>query len=362
MHEQFLLAALDQAWLGRGMCAPNPSVGAVAVHEGKIIAQSWHRGAGTPHAEKLLLEQLPKNIAEITLYVTLEPCNHWGKTPPCVDAIVKFGVKKVVYAFRDPNPTVIANDTPHILKAHGIEVLHFPLPAIDVFYQSYHHWSVTKKPWVTIKMAQSMDGKIAGYKGERISLSNDWCAQFTHQKRLHSDVILTTAKTINQDDPFLNVRLPSGHDAKPVAVLDSRATINPKAKLFTTAKHCHLYYDEHYPMHAMLPNSSYQAVPATQGLLDLEAILYHLGHLGYHDVWVEAGGTLFTALHLAKLINRTYVYLVPTVLGETAVSAYHHAEMFNGACTVSWQAMGDNMIACIDWVMDPTQETQCSQV
>jgi diaminohydroxyphosphoribosylaminopyrimidine deaminase/5-amino-6-(5-phosphoribosylamino)uracil reductase len=352
MHEQFLLAALDQAWLGRGICAPNPSVGAVAVHEGKIIAQSWHRGAGTLHAEQLLLEQLPKNSSEITLYVTLEPCNHWGKTPPCVDAIIKYGIKKVVYAYRDPNPVVVTNNTPRILNDHGIDVLHYPLPVIDDFYQSYRYWTLTKKPWVTVKMAQTMDGKIAGVGGEPVCISNALCSEFTHKKRLHSDVILTTARTINKDDPLLNIRLLGENIAKPVAIIDSRSGLNPAAKLFTTAKYCHIYHNDHPPTQEIHPNATRHAMPTTQGLLDLEAVINHLGSLGYHDVWVEAGGTLFSALHLARLVNRTYIYIAPTVLGSGAVAAYHHVDMLNQPCKVAWQAMGDNMIASLDWMTD----------
>lgn len=353
MHEQFLLAALNQACLGRGLCAPNPSVGAVAVHNGQIIAQTWHHGAGTPHAERLLLEQLPKNIkniSDITLYVTLEPCNHWGKTPPCVDAIVSFGIKKVVYAYRDPNPIIVANNTPRLLREHGIDILHYPLPEIDSFYQSYRYWTLTKKPWVSIKMAQTMDGKIAGKNGVRISLSNELCAQFTHKKRLQSDVILTTARTVNIDNPLLNARLPDGHVAKPIAIIDNRCTLNPAATIFTTAKHCHIYSAEHKSTQMAYQNSTHHVVPSTDGFLDLESVILHLGQLGYHDVWIEAGGTLFSSLHLARLINRTYLYIVPAVLGGAAMSAYHHIDMFNQACNVSWQSMGDNMMAILDWV------------
>lgn len=352
MHEQFLLAALNQAKLGRGICAPNPSVGAVAVHKGKIIAQTWHRGAGTPHAEQLLLEQLPKNISEITLYVTLEPCNHWGKTPPCVDAIIQYGVKRVVYAYRDPNPIIIANNTPRVLNEHGVEVFHYPLPEIDDFYQSYRYWTLTNKPWVTVKLAQSLDGKIAGAKGARVQLSNALCEAFTHQKRRQCDVILTTARTINQDDPKLNVRLSGVEEAKPVAIIDSHATVNPEANVFSTAKHCHIYHSEQCVPSTIHSNSTCHAMPATKGLLDLSAVISHLGKLGYHDVWVEAGGALFSALHLAQLVNKTYIYVVPKVLGESAISAYHHADIFNSACNVSWQTMGDNMIASLDWATD----------
>lgn len=349
MHEQFLLAALEQAYLGRGSCAPNPSVGAVAVCAGEIIAQSWHHGAGTPHAEKLLLEKITSNLSDVTLYVTLEPCNHWGKTPPCVDAIIEHGIKKVVYAYRDPNPIVKSNNTPRILGDHGVEFLHYPLDVIDQFYESYHYWMVTNKPWVTVKLAQTMDGKIAGVNGERLQLSNAACADFTHQQRLHTDIILTSARTVNQDDPLLNVRLQGNETAKPVAILDCRGTLKPTAKIFQTAKHCHIYHGEDYPSAFPPPNSTLHYIPTAQGLLNLEAVIQDLGQQGFHDVWVEAGGTLFSALHLARLVNRTYLYIVPKILGQAAVSAFHHIDLFNHPRVVKWQAMGDNMVASLDW-------------
>lgn len=360
MHKQFLLAALDQAWLGRGICAPNPSVGAVAVHNEEIIAQSWHRGAGLPHAEQLLLKQLPKNLSGVTLYVTLEPCNHWGKTPPCVDAIIQYGIERVVYAYRDPNPLIVANNTPELLQQSGIDVLHYSLAEVDAFYQSYRYWTITKKPWVTVKMAQTMDGKIAGAQGKQVSISNASCAEFTHQKRLHSDVILTTVRTVNQDNPLLNARLSNTSVAKPVAIIDSRGTLNPKAKLLTTAKHCHIYHDENHQIDA-LPNCVYHAMPTNKGQLDLEAIIRHLGSLGYHDVWVEAGGNLFTALHQARLVNKTFLYIAPTILGQEALSAYQQADIFNHASNITWQAMGNNVIASLDWSMG-TEEYPCLPV
>lgn len=350
MHKQFLLAALDQAWLGRGICTPNPSVGAVAVHMGKIIAQSWHHGAGTLHAEQLLLEQLPKDIPDITLYVTLEPCNHWGRTPPCVDAIIKYGIKRVVYAYSDPNPVIIANDTPSLLRQQGIDVLHHPIPEVDDFYQSYHHWTTTKKPWVTAKIAQTLDGKIAIQGSLPIRLSNTICDEFTHKQRLHSDLILTTARTIIQDDPALNVRLSDTVIAKPVAIIDRLASLKGDEKIFTTAKQCHIYYDKHCPEHALDAKYPCHPVPVKQGRLDLAAVIEHLGGLGYHDVWVEAGGVLFSALHQAGLVNRTHVYIVPRILGDMAVPAHHYTDLFAQKYRLRWQAMGDNMIASLDWL------------
>lgn len=353
MHQQFLLEALDQAKLGRGMCSPNPSVGAVAVQNGQIIARAWHKGAGTLHAEPLLLAQLPPKMPGIDLYVTLEPCNHWGKTPPCVDAIVDYGVDRVFFAYADPNPIVSKNNSVEILNSKGITATHIQLPEVDNFYKSYSYWLKTGKPWVTVKMAQSFDGKIGYINEDRVILSNSLCAEFTHQQRASCDIILTTAKTITCDNPQLNVRLKEKNQAKPLAIIDSNLNLNSQAKVFSTAKECLIYYKNEInftEQRAFYGNSRYYPMPLKNGKLNLEAIIYHLGEQGYHDVWVEAGGALFSALHADGLVNSTYLYLVPTSLGPEAVTAYQGLEIFKRKHTVSWQAMNDNMIACLEWL------------
>lgn len=349
MHKYFMLAALDQAWLGRGSCAPNPSVGAVAVHKGEIIARAWHRGAGTAHAEQRVLEQIPRGMTDVTLYVTLEPCNHWGRTPPCVTAIIDHGIAEVIYGYSDPNPLVAANNTPELLQAKGVNVLHYPLTEINAFYQSYRYWTLTKMPWVTAKIAQSLDGKIAGSNGQRCYLSNTECAEFTHLKRLHTDVILTTARTVNLDNPLLNVRIKESEQGKVVAIIDRCLSTNKEAKLFKTAKHCHFFYDERYKVESPYPNCSYHAVPSKNGLLDLTTIVKHLGHLGFHDVWLEAGGQLFSAMHREALVQRTYLYVVPQLLGNDAVPAFDGHEIFKRESKVTWEIKADNVIACFDW-------------
>lgn len=349
MHEKFLFAAMEEAKQGLGLCAPNPCVGAVAVKSGHIIAQAFHNGAGNPHAEQLLIEKLPPNEPGVTLYVTLEPCNHYGRTPPCVDAIVKYGFERVVFAYCDPNPLVARQNTSEKLRAHGISVLHHPLPEMDAFYQSYRYWTETGRPWVTVKMAQTFDGKIAAKGGERVILSNSACEAFTHKNRLASDIILTTAQTVNQDDPRFNVRLPDSNHKKPVAIIDSRLTVNPASVVFSMASHCSIFYDEKCAKPKNTKNRTYHPIPAEKGLLDLGAVVCVLGDLGYHDVWLEAGGRMFTAMHQARLVQRTYIYLVPTLLGEDAISTYHHPDVLSHAKQVSWQAMDDNMIARLDW-------------
>lgn len=349
MHEQFMLAALSEAWLGRGVCAPNPAVGAVAVLNGEIIAQAFHSGAGSPHAEQKLIELLPDDCTSVIVYVTLEPCNHWGRTPPCVDALIAKKIKAVVYGYRDPNPVVALNNTPEKLNAHGIQALYFPMPEIDAFYQSYAHWVRTGMPWVTVKMAQTLDGKIAGEAGVPVMLSNQACASFTHHARQHTDVILTTARTINQDNPALNVRQ---HDEviqnKTVAILDRRGALNHDSKIYKTAKQCLIYHGEAYTPYSTDCCSTY-SMPADDRGLELQSVLRHLGTLGFHDVWVEAGATLFASLHLASLVQRTHLYIVPRVLGDSAVALYSQVNFFNKPHQIEWRSMGNNIIATIDW-------------
>src|SRR5262249_16751153 len=152
--------ALEQAQKHRGFCAPNPAVGAVMVKGGEVIGCGHHEGPGSPHAEVIALNSvtdlaLAKNS---TLYVTLEPCCHWGRTPPCTDLLIKTGIKKVIYGFADPNPQV-NGEGDKILRQAGIESTHHSLPEIDEFYTSYTHWWRTKLPYVTAKLAQSADEK-----------------------------------------------------------------------------------------------------------------------------------------------------------------------------------------------------------
>ncbi len=350
MHEQLMLAALEQAWLGRGTCAPNPAVGAVAVRNGTIIAHAFHSGAGMPHAESMLLAQLPAACADVTVYVTLEPCNHWGKTPPCVDALIASGVQRVVYGYADPNPLVRANNTPARLRAAGIEVVHFPMPAVDEFYRAYAHWLRTGMPWVTVKMAQTFDGKFARDTGAPVQLSNAACARFTHQQRQYTDVILTTACTVNRDNPALNARVTAVPLAKPVAIIDRQGRLNPQAQIYHTAQTCLIYCSASVAETKRAEaRAVYYAMPLVDGKLDLVAVLRHLGALGKHEVWVEAGAGLFAALHHAQLVQRTILYWVPRVLGPSARALYGVTDLFQVEHSIQWQAMEDNLMVSIEW-------------
>lgn len=349
MHKEYMLSALEQAQLGRGFCAPNPSVGAVAVSQNRIIAKAYHSGAGLPHAEQLLIQQLPPGSSSITLYVTLEPCNHWGRTPPCVDAIIACGIQRVIYAYTDPNPLVSANHTPKILREHGIEVIHYPLAEIDQFYQSYHYWLQTQKPWLTVKIAQTLDGCIAGSTGQRLAISNARCAEFTHQQRQATDIILTTSRTILQDDPQFTARRGDQVVAKELAILDSQLQIPETMMALQLAKKSHIFYNETLPQPEDSPTRIYHPCKMQGAQLDLAAVMTQLGDLGYHDVWVEAGRKLFMALHQENLVNRTHIYIAPDVLGAQGMNLFTEKWPITPAKSHHWQVLGDNGVLTLEW-------------
>lgn len=349
MHKAFMRVALAQAQLGRGQCAPNPSVGAVVVQQGRVIASAYHLGAGQPHAEYAVLKQIDPGSPDLTLYVTLEPCNHWGRTPPCVDSIIAHGVQHVVYAYADPNPLVAENNTPALLQARGIAVTHCPMPEVDRFYQSYAHWLYTKRPWVTVKMAQSLDAKIAGKEGLRLSISNEECRQLTHQQRLESDVILTTAQTLIRDNPQLNARLGHATHAKSLAILDTHLRLPHTIQAACLAKKVHIYYDHTQAVLNPHPDWQYHPMPIQHKRLDLAAVLTHLGQQGYHDVWVEAGAHLFSALHENRLVNRTYWYVAPKHIGAQGLDASAKPIDFKHTKAMTWTVLGDNAVLTIDW-------------
>jgi len=327
MSQYYLLKALDEAYKRRGFTAPNPAVGAVVVSDNKIIASGTHWGPGHAHAERHALSKLPRHVTRgTTLYVTLEPCCHEGRTPACTDAIIEAGVSRVVYAMRDPN---LPNATRghDVLSAHGIEVVHEPLPEIDAFYEAYCCWLATKRPFVIAKLALSKDDDIAYLDGNPAVLSGPEAAQFTHQQRLYADVILTTATTVLNDDPALNVRLGDKRIAKPVCVLDSKQRLTGNERLFKTAE---------------------KVFCLNEGHQDLNHVIASLGEQGYHQVWVEVGATALHALLEQALVQRLILYKTPTKLAAPGLKASIIPTNFNPKTTQSC-ALGQDIVVQYDF-------------
>ncbi len=319
MNATMMKKALLLAETMRGFCAPNPSVGAILVKNGKIISQGVHHGPGTLHGEAEAIKTCDRKAEGSTLYVTLEPCCHHGRTPPCTDLIIQSKIKAVYFGYQDPNP-IVAGKGIKQLKAAGIECHQMAMPEIDEFYRSYTYWTRHRRPWVVAKIAMSLDGKIAGPHGKPIVLTGKKLQRYTHEWRKKSDAILTTVKTIINDDPKMNVRLEGKAIKKRVYVIDSNLQLPHSATLLKTAKEIILFHSSQIDKKNLekwdKKNSRCVAIPEEAGGLNLEAILAEIGRDGVHDLWVEAGGRLFTALFNQGLLNRALVCVAPKIVGS----------------------------------------------
>jgi diaminohydroxyphosphoribosylaminopyrimidine deaminase / 5-amino-6-(5-phosphoribosylamino)uracil reductase len=350
----YLKQALILATLRRGLCAPNPCVGAVIVKDEKLIASGYHWANGFPHAEVNALEKIDAQLAKgATLYVTLQPCCHTAKkTPPCTKLLIEKGITTVVYAFRDPNPAVGKQSDTQLQQA-GIHCFQQALPEIDQFYTSYQFWWHHKRPFVTAKLAISLDGKIAGPQGKRIHLTGKTAQQFTHQQRKRSDAILTTAKTILCDNPSFNVRIDNTTISKPLYILDSELTTPLSATIFNTAKNITLFHksDLNGNKQEKYKKAKLRLIPidANEQGLNLLDVLKQIGLDGCHDLWLEAGGYAFQAFAQRQLLQRAFIYVAPQWLGQAAQTAFTNPEILTLARYQSPQLLDPDICFTFDW-------------
>lgn len=351
-HIELMKQALALAKTRRGFCAPNPAVGAVITRENKIIATGAHFGAGHPHAEIEALKSLQNKAENATLYVTLEPCCHFGKTPPCTDQIIQSGIREVYFGLLDPNPIVAGKGVKELENA-GIRCELINLPEIQEFYRSYIYWTQHRRPWVTIKIAMSLDGKIAGPAGARITLTGPELQRVTHEYRLHSDAILSTINTIVKDDPQFNVRLENNIISKPIYILDSQLRLPREAKILKTAKTLTIFHADTADVHRRqtLINAGIRCeiVPVVGNGLDLQQVLTIIGRDGIHDLWVEAGGTCFQNFLHEKLFHRALIYIAPKILGENATAGFNEPFSFPVNAQIKWYSVGSDCVCEIEF-------------
>jgi len=345
----YLQHALSLAKIRLGFCAPNPSVGAVIVKNEKIIASGYHLQAGAPHAEIAALQALKESANGATLYVTLEPCCHFGKTPPCTDALIKADVSRVVYGYRDPNPIVSGNGEVALTKA-GIACEYVASPEITRFYEGYHYWQRTKKPFITAKIAISLDGKIARANGEPIAITGAELKKFTHECRKQSDAILTTVQTIIHDDPQLNVRYQNETMAKSIYILDRELRIAPTATIFKSAKTITLFHSN------KITNTHFSdlgircvGIEEDNNGLNLSQIIQIIGEDGIHHLWVEAGGKCFTSFLRQKLLQRALIYIAPRWIGEGKPMITDNKDISFIDKAIQWKQMGNDVYCSIEF-------------
>ncbi len=316
---RFLQESLQLAHKGKGFCYPNPAVGSVIVNENQeIISVGFHQAAGKAHAEVNALKNLPNNYktnSELTLYVTLEPCAHFGKTPPCVNAIIESKViSRVVYGYKDPNPNVLGKGA-DLLVNNNIECEYVSCKEIDIFYEPYKLWLKTQKPFITAKLAITLNGMIANHDSTPFKITGDIINKFTHQNRQSTDAILTTAETIISDNPKLNARIGDTHTKKKLYIIDRCLKLPEDANIFKTSSSLTVFYSKPISdsKKSLLCNKGCQLVEVSNSNkeLDLKAIIAQIGKDGVHSLWVEAGGRLFASLLRQKLLQKAFIYIAP---------------------------------------------------
>lgn len=352
-HLAYMKLALALAKERRGFCAPNPAVGALVVKDGVVLAEGKHWAAGQPHAERDALNKLEGKAKGTIMYVTLEPCCHFGKTPPCTQGIIDAGIERVYYGFQDPNPTVGGKGAQELIAA-GIPCEQVQLSEIDEFYQSYSYWLEHRRPFVTGKIALSFDGKIAGPKGKRVLITGKMLQRLTHEYRRNSDALLTTANTIIHDDPELNVRLDQESIAKRIYILDSQLRLPLDAKVLTTASEVIIFHekDADEKGRQQLRNKNIRCVPIQKDKngMRLKDVIKTIGEDGIHDLWVESGGRCFQSLVEQRLLNRALIYLAPKILGPQAKPAFNESlALLNGAKVVEWESYGEDAVCRLDY-------------
>jgi diaminohydroxyphosphoribosylaminopyrimidine deaminase/5-amino-6-(5-phosphoribosylamino)uracil reductase len=319
---RWMSRALALAARGRGLTSPNPMVGALVVRDGAVIAERCHERAGGPHAEAAALGDAGARAQGATLYVTLEPCNHVGRTPPCVEAIVRAGVRRVVAATRDPNPRVTGGGA-SALAAAAIEV---DLGCLEPEARELNHTFFTaaalQRPHVTAKWAMTLDGKIAAHDRQSRWITGEEARREAHRLRSESDAIVTGIGTVLADDPSLTVRLEPPWPREPYrVVVDSRARLPLDAALLRTgtAARVLVAVGEDAPAARVAALASGGAsvlqCKSRDGRVDVADVCARLFALDVIAVLLEAGGELTGAFVQAGLVDRVAVFVAPKLVG-----------------------------------------------
>lgn len=322
--KKYMQMAIKLAKKAEGKTSPNPLVGAVIVKNNRIIGIGYHKKAGMPHAEINALKLAGNNARGAALYVNLEPCDHFGKTPPCTNAIIRSGIKKVIIGMKDPNPLNNGRGIKK-LKRYGIKVITRILEKeAESINRPYVKFITKKMPYITVKVAQSLDGKIATKTGDSKWISSEDSRRYVHKLRAGADAVMVGANTILRDDPELLSRL-SGSRQPIRVVVDGRRRIPPASRIFSNSK---------YPVilassvcggnEALRPEGrhshSSRANPAPILLrrdkrAGLVGLMRALAKQGITNIIVEGGWELIADLIEKRLVDKLLIFIAPKVIG-----------------------------------------------
>jgi diaminohydroxyphosphoribosylaminopyrimidine deaminase/5-amino-6-(5-phosphoribosylamino)uracil reductase len=319
---KFMREALQQARKGLGRTSPNPAVGAVIVRDAEIIARGYHHKAGLPHAEVEALRKIDGKAQRATLYVTLEPCNHFGKTPPCTEAILKSGIKRVVVGMKDPNPGVSGGGC-EFLRKNRLEVITGVMESeCRRLNEGYLKFVAHKRPFVLVKSALTIDGWTATSTGDSKWITNERSRQFVHRLRNQVDALMVGVGTVLRDDPSLTTRLRQGQGKDPLRIIaDTHLRIPMNAKVLNHSSNAQtlLAVGNHLSPEDLKryekKGVSVLACPLRGEKIDLGALMDILGHRSVMTLLVEGGASIIGSLFRAKLIDKVFIFTAPKLLG-----------------------------------------------
>ncbi len=298
--KRFIKISLELASKAKGLTSPNPCVGAVVVKNGRIIGKGYHKYAGGPHAEIYALRQAGKRAEGATLYVSLEPCSHYGRTPPCVDAIISSGIKRVVAAMKDPNPKNNGKGL-RILRRNGIKadvgILEAEARRLNEDFVKY----ITKRmPFVAVKVAQTLDGKIATRTGDSKWITGQKARKFVHKLRSEVDAIMVGRGTVLKDDPLLTVRLKGRKVKQPLRIiLSGRSKIPSKARILNSKGGGVIIV----------------TTKEKSRRVDIRPLLKELAKREITSVLIEGGGETIASAFEAGVVDKVYFFIAPKVIG-----------------------------------------------
>jgi diaminohydroxyphosphoribosylaminopyrimidine deaminase/5-amino-6-(5-phosphoribosylamino)uracil reductase len=320
--QTYMQQALALAEMGRGWTSPNPMVGAVVVKDGAVVGRGYHQRVGGPHAEVNAIDDAGERACGATLYVTLEPCNHIGRTPPCTRKIVEAGVRRVVVAMIDPNPGVEGGGNGY-LQDRGIEVTTgICEKEAGVLNEGFVTWVTTGRPFVIAKCAATLDGRIATRTGDSQWVTGKEARRFVHRIRHGVDGIMVGAETVKRDDPSLTTRLGGAPASDPTRIiLDSRLTISPAAKMLHQTSDAPTWVicgpDAPDARRSALETTGARTITATlkEGRIDLPALMDQLGGMGISNLLIEGGGTVIGSALAAGIVDKVCFFYAPKILG-----------------------------------------------
>ncbi|RUO59489.1 bifunctional diaminohydroxyphosphoribosylaminopyrimidine deaminase/5-amino-6-(5-phosphoribosylamino)uracil reductase RibD [Pseudidiomarina insulisalsae] len=351
LDTQFMQQALELAARGAFSTSPNPQVGCVLVRDNQVVGSGWHERPGEPHAEVYALREAGDRSHGATAYVTLEPCSHHGRTPPCADALIKGRVSRVVVAMRDPNPLVAGQGIERLRQA-GIDV---EVGLLEQQAREVNRGFVSRmerqRPWLRLKMAMSLDGRTALANGKSQWITGAEARLDVHRYRAQSGAILTSARTVLMDQARMTARHPQAERQPLRIVLDRLRQLPPEHDFFAITSPVLRVVeqrdsaggDEHWPEHVTT-----LALPVAKGRLPLRALFNKLIEYDINEVWTECGAELAGALVAAELVDEFVIYMAPKLLGDSGrgllqLPAFHGLEQVPELTFESITQVGDDI-------------------